>query len=339
MFYTDLAIGFNEENHTFGTAITDGILNVLHPTFIPPPEPEVINVDNSRNVRQRAAPDTTNDALLQRIIQLEENLVDQRRQEEQLRSTHQATSAAAPAQLRPLLRNPTTGPPTTGRATFDLPFSRVVSEYERRAEDAIERYENILTTRTLIPQERTHLQILHQQFPQAGTAITRATVRASDRAMALEQATATERPSHPHPTGQSFMGSGFSSGSTSQFDLPPPPPGSEFSSTTNPFGDTAFGTSGLTGPLGSNVFDMELPAPAQAPATMNIAQWLHELQGKAIAGHLTTEEMNAFNVLKSGMSGSGLASDPSSTPTDTLGTRGFNLCVWARLGPARTCFF
>jgi hypothetical protein len=127
------------------------------------------------------------------------------------------------------------------------------------------------------------------------------------------------------------MGDGFSSGSTSQFDLPPPPPGREFSSTTNPFGDTAFGTSGLTGPLGSNVFNMELPAPAQAPATTNIAQWLHELQGEAIAGHLTTEEMNAFNVLKSGMSGSGLASDASSSPTDTLGTRGFNLCGWAHL--------
>jgi hypothetical protein len=42
---------------------------------------------------------------------------------------------------------------------------------------------------------------------------------------------------------------------------------------------------------------MELPAPAQAPATMNIAQRLHELQGKAIAGHLTTEEVNAYNVL------------------------------------------
>jgi hypothetical protein len=79
------------------------------------------------------------------------------------------------------------------------------------------------------------------------------------------------------------------------------------------------------------VFNMELPAPAQAPATMNIAQRLHELQGKAIAGHLTTEEMNAFNVLKSGMSGSSLASDPSSSPTDTLGTRGFNLCGWAHL--------
>jgi hypothetical protein len=91
-FYTDLAIGFDKENHTFGTAIEDGILNVLPPSFVPPPEPEVISVDNDRNVRQRAALDTTNDAFLQRILQLEENLADQRRREEQLRTTHQATS-------------------------------------------------------------------------------------------------------------------------------------------------------------------------------------------------------------------------------------------------------
>jgi hypothetical protein len=78
-FYTNLAIGFDEENHTFGTTIADGILNVLYPSFVPPPEPEVIDVDNDRNVRQQAAPDTTNDALLQRILQLEENLADQRR--------------------------------------------------------------------------------------------------------------------------------------------------------------------------------------------------------------------------------------------------------------------
>jgi hypothetical protein len=78
---------------------------------------------------------------------------------------------------------------------------------------------------------------------------------------------------------------------------------------------------------------MELPAPAQEPSTMNIAQRLHDLQGKAIAGHLTTEEMNAFNVLKSGMSGSSLVSDPSSSTTDTLGTRGFNLCGWSHLHP------
>jgi hypothetical protein len=131
--------------------IADGILDVLHPSFVPPPEPEVIDVDNNRNVRQRAAPDTTNDALLQPILQLEENLADQRRREEQLRTTHQAMSTAAPAQLRSSLRNPTTGPLTTGQATFDLPFDRVVSEYERRAEDAIERYKNISSTRTLTP--------------------------------------------------------------------------------------------------------------------------------------------------------------------------------------------
>jgi hypothetical protein len=186
-FYTDLAIGFDEENHTFGNAIADGILNALHPSFV-------------------------------LILQLEENLADERRREEQLRTTHQATNAAAPAQLRPSLRNPTACPPTTGRATFDLPFDRVVLEEERRAEDAIKRYENISTTRTLTPQEQTHLQTLHQQFPQAGTAITRATERASDRAMALQQATATEQLSHLHPTGQSFMGNGFSAGSTSQLD-------------------------------------------------------------------------------------------------------------------------
>jgi hypothetical protein len=114
----------------------------------------------------------------------------------------------------------------------------------------------------------------------------------ADRAMALARATATERLSHWNPIGHPFMGNGFSTGSTLQFDLPPQPPGTGLSSTTNPFGDTVFGTSGLTGPLGSNVFNMELPAPAQAPATMN-----------------TTEEMNAFNVLKSGMSGSNLISD------------------------------
>jgi hypothetical protein len=127
------------------------------------------------------------------------------------------------------------------------------------------------------------------------------------------------------------MSNGFSTGPTLQFDLPPPPPGTGLSSTTNPFRDTAFGTSGLTGPLGSNVFNIELPTLAKAPATMNITQRLHELQGKAIAGNLTTEEMNAYIVLKSGMSGSSLVSGPSSSTTDTLGTRGFNLCGWAHL--------
>jgi hypothetical protein len=38
-------------------------------------------------------------------------------------------------------------------------------------------------------------------------------------------------------------------------------------------------------------------------------------------------------VLKAGMSGSSLASDPSSSTTDTLRTRGFNLCGWTHLHP------
>jgi hypothetical protein len=42
-FYTDLAICFDEENHTVGTTIANGILNVLHPTFVPRPAPEVID--------------------------------------------------------------------------------------------------------------------------------------------------------------------------------------------------------------------------------------------------------------------------------------------------------
>jgi hypothetical protein len=63
--------------------------------------------------------------------------------------------------------------------------------------------------------------------------------------MALQQETATERPSQPYPTNQSLMDDSFSSRSTSQFDLPPQLPGRGFSSTTNPFGDTAFETSGF----------------------------------------------------------------------------------------------
>jgi hypothetical protein len=67
-FYTDLAIGFDEENHTFGTTIANGVLNALHSTFFPPPEPEVIGVDNNRNIKQRAAPDTPN-AFVQTVLE------------------------------------------------------------------------------------------------------------------------------------------------------------------------------------------------------------------------------------------------------------------------------
>jgi hypothetical protein len=71
-FYTDLQIGFDNSDHTFGTTVANGIRNCLHPAFIPEPIEEVIDVDNvtARNVRPRtttAAPaNTTNNALLQR---------------------------------------------------------------------------------------------------------------------------------------------------------------------------------------------------------------------------------------------------------------------------------
>jgi hypothetical protein len=82
-FYTDLQIGFDDDNHTFGTTVANGIRNCLHPSSIPEPVEEVIGVDNvtARNVRPRtttAAPaNTANNALLQRVLQLEENLKEQ----------------------------------------------------------------------------------------------------------------------------------------------------------------------------------------------------------------------------------------------------------------------
>jgi hypothetical protein len=92
-FYTDLQIGFDDDDHTFGTTVANGIRNCLHPSFIPEPVEEVIDIDNvtARNVRPRtttAAPaNTANNALLQRVLQLEENL------KEQLRRTKQAQEA------------------------------------------------------------------------------------------------------------------------------------------------------------------------------------------------------------------------------------------------------
>ena len=338
-FYTDLSIGFDEEDHTFGTTVANGITNTFHPSFVPPPEPEVIDVDNDRNVRPRPAPpDTSNDALLQRILQLEENLQEQQR----LRRTAPQHAVRRTAPLQSALRPPNAPPATAERASFDVPFDRVVSEYERRAEDAIERYENISTTRTLTTQEQTHLRALHRQFPEAGDAIDNAARAEANRVQALEAAAIASRSLRSHPRVQPVTDNGFSSGSSSQFDhQQPPPTGGDSNatnpfgtSTTNPFGDTAYGTSGLTGPFASNTFVMGLPTPEQTPATMDIAQRLHELQGKAIAGHLTTEEMNAFNVLKAGLSNSGPAQAPSATAGDTLGTRGFNLCGWAHLQPA-----
>ena len=100
-FYTDLKIGFDEDDHTFGTVIANGIRNCLHPDFVPDaPAPqedqEVIDVDN-RNVRPRtttpAPANTANDRLLQRILQLEERLAASNRHQAQ---AHQQNSATTP---------------------------------------------------------------------------------------------------------------------------------------------------------------------------------------------------------------------------------------------------
>jgi hypothetical protein len=52
-FYTDLQIGFDNDDHTFGTTVAEGIRNCLHPSFIPELVEVVIDVDNAtaRNVR------------------------------------------------------------------------------------------------------------------------------------------------------------------------------------------------------------------------------------------------------------------------------------------------
>jgi hypothetical protein len=82
-FYTDLQIGFDDDDHTFGTAVANGIQKCLHPSFIPEPVEEVIGVDNvtARNVRPRttttAPAHTANSALLQRVLQLKENFKEQ----------------------------------------------------------------------------------------------------------------------------------------------------------------------------------------------------------------------------------------------------------------------
>jgi hypothetical protein len=94
-FYTDLQDGFDDDDHTFGTTIANGIRNCLHPTFVPEPVDKVIDVDdvNTRNVHTRttapAPANTANDALLQRVLQLEENLKEQTRKTNQAQATHQ----------------------------------------------------------------------------------------------------------------------------------------------------------------------------------------------------------------------------------------------------------
>jgi hypothetical protein len=112
-FYTDLKIGFHEDDHTFGTTIANGVQNCLHPDFTPEEAPEIINVDTAadRNVRQRTAepPNTVHDGLLQRILHLEESLEQERRQRSatprasghSLSQMYNNTCNAAPRQSAP----------------------------------------------------------------------------------------------------------------------------------------------------------------------------------------------------------------------------------------------
>jgi hypothetical protein len=115
-FYTDLQIGFDDDDHTFGTTVAKGIRNCLYPSFIREPVEEVIDAANVtvRNVRPRtttAAPaNTANDALLQRVLQLEENL------KEQIRRTKRAQEAQQQ-------RHPAPGTPAAAAFNNDsLPF-------------------------------------------------------------------------------------------------------------------------------------------------------------------------------------------------------------------------
>jgi hypothetical protein len=66
-FYTYIKIGFNEADHTFGTNVANGLLNCLHPSFIPElemvdPYPDVIDVDNKDDCQFRTRTDTSSNA-------------------------------------------------------------------------------------------------------------------------------------------------------------------------------------------------------------------------------------------------------------------------------------
>lgn len=141
-FYTDLKIGFDEDDHSFGTTIANGVRNCLHEAFVPAPteEREVIDVDSAadRNVRPRTTvpppEDTANDGLLQRILQLEESLAQQRRLADQATNrqraqAHQQSTEPTPrangASLSEMYTNTLGRDTTTDRASFEgtnLPF-------------------------------------------------------------------------------------------------------------------------------------------------------------------------------------------------------------------------
>ncbi|OEU18990.1 hypothetical protein FRACYDRAFT_237280 [Fragilariopsis cylindrus CCMP1102] len=104
--YKDLQTGFSEDDNTLGTAIANGVLNCLSKEFRPTPAPEdVIDVDDEtllRNNRQRTgnAPGETAtneanlNAVLQRNVQLEEQLAQQQRIAAALARQHQSTRTA-----------------------------------------------------------------------------------------------------------------------------------------------------------------------------------------------------------------------------------------------------
>ena len=265
-FYTDLQIGFDDDDHTFGTTVANGIRNCLHPSFAPEPtvEREVIDVDSTteRNMRQRTSappqPNTANDALLQRVLQLEESLRDQLCQNGNTRAQSQQRNYA---------------PPQRSGVTFNdgtLPFRE---------------------------------------------------------------------------SGFNFRDTGFSTSSTSQFQ-PPPHHGTTFeaTSTTNPFGDTTFGTSAFGAPTGIGPSGFSFGATAgvsgfsfgastpSRPPQRTVAQRLQELSNKAVDGHLTAADMNAFNVLQATTLNTG--PNAAAKQKDNLGTRAFNLCGWAHLQPS-----
>ena len=140
-FYTDLKIGFDKDDHTFGTNVANGLRNCLHPEFIPEVERIDVDLTEDRNVRQRTnAPptadttvptvaNTANDGLLQRILQLEESLVEQRRVAEQTRVTQQRREQQRATNATPRAGHPTTNPElfnnTPGQAAFlghNLPY-------------------------------------------------------------------------------------------------------------------------------------------------------------------------------------------------------------------------
>jgi hypothetical protein len=131
-FYTAIRIGFNKTDHTFGTTVANGLLNYLHPCFIPEPETadtdqEVIDVENTDDCQVRTRTDTANDGLLQRLLHMEEQLAAQTQLNNKLRQTL-ATTNQNPQQPPPTFNNPLTQAPSIGANHMgnDNPFTKTL---------------------------------------------------------------------------------------------------------------------------------------------------------------------------------------------------------------------